>query len=100
MHSRARAQACHGARKLAQGLTAARAGAAAGLAVNQCLSRHEHGARLLQVGEQPLALGAKFRARVVLDITVRPSLPGPWRLAPQPFQAPGISHPCPPRPPA
>ncbi|KAK9822828.1 hypothetical protein WJX81_006251 [Elliptochloris bilobata] len=39
-----------------------------GLAENRCLSRHARGARLLQIAEQPLALGAKFRARVVLDI--------------------------------
>lgn len=43
----------------------------AGLAENRCLSRHARGARLLQIAEQPLALGAKFRARVVLDIEVR-----------------------------
>ena len=41
-----------------------------GLAENKCLSRHAHGARLLQVGEQDVALGAKFRAKVVLDIQV------------------------------
>ena len=41
------------------------------MAENRCLSRHARGARLLQVAEQPLALGAKFRARVVLDIEVR-----------------------------
>ena len=70
-----------------QGLVTSCACAAAGLAVNQCLSRHEHGARLLQVGEQPLALGAKFRARVVLDITVDP-LP----------QTPCVAHRCPPTP--
>lgn len=40
----------------------------AGLAQNECLSRHVTGCRLLQVGEQSLALGVKFRAKVVLDI--------------------------------
>ena len=44
------------------------AGARAGLAENRCLSRYATGARLLQVGEQDLTLGIKFRARVVLDI--------------------------------
>lgn len=39
-----------------------------GLAENRCLERREQGAQLLQVGEQEIAFGAKFRARVVLDI--------------------------------
>lgn len=39
-----------------------------GLAQNECLSRHMAGCRLLQVGEQSLALGVTFRAKVVLDI--------------------------------
>ncbi|KAK9801958.1 hypothetical protein WJX73_001180 [Symbiochloris irregularis] len=39
-----------------------------GLAENRCLSRNPKGARLLQVGEQNVALGAKFRAKVILDI--------------------------------
>ena len=39
-----------------------------GLAENRCLARSGGGATLLQVGEQPLALGLSFRARVVLDI--------------------------------
>lgn len=43
-----------------------------GLAENRCLSRHAQGARLLQVGEQSVALGAKFRAEVILDIQVHP----------------------------
>lgn len=43
-----------------------------GLAQNECLSRHAAGCRLLQVGEQSLALGMKFRARVVLDICEHP----------------------------
>lgn len=43
-----------------------------GLAQNECLSRHAAGCRLLQVGEQSLALGVKFRARVVLDICEYP----------------------------
>ena len=40
----------------------------AGLAENRCLSKRPSGATLLQVGEQDVAFGAKFRARVVLDI--------------------------------
>jgi ribosome-associated toxin RatA of RatAB toxin-antitoxin module len=44
-----------------------------GLAKNECLSRHPAGARLLQIGEQSLAMGLKFRARVVLDIEEHPS---------------------------
>lgn len=44
----------------------------AGLAQNECLSRHAAGCRLLQVGEQSLALGLKFRAKVVLDIKEHP----------------------------
>jgi len=43
-----------------------------GLAQNECLSRHAAGCRLLQVGEQSLALGLKFRAKVVLDIKEHP----------------------------
>ncbi|DBB12105.1 TPA: hypothetical protein ACH3X3_006216 [Trebouxia sp. C0006] len=39
-----------------------------GLTENRCLSRKAQGATLLQVGEQDVAFGAKFRARVVLDI--------------------------------
>ncbi|KAK9804217.1 hypothetical protein WJX72_001629 [[Myrmecia] bisecta] len=39
-----------------------------GLAENRCLERRPAGAKLLQVGEQDLAFGTKFRARVVLDI--------------------------------
>lgn len=39
-----------------------------GLSENRCLSRKADGATLLQVGEQDVAFGAKFRARVVLDI--------------------------------
>lgn len=47
----------------------------AGLAENRCLERRPQGAQLLQVGEQDLALGAKFRATVILDIQVSwPSL--------------------------
>lgn len=45
-------------------------GILAGLAENRCLERREQGAQLLQVGEQEIAFGAKFRARVVLDIKV------------------------------
>ena len=40
----------------------------AGLAENRCLSKRPSGATLLQIGEQDVAFGAKFRARVVLDI--------------------------------
>ncbi|DBA89699.1 TPA: hypothetical protein ACH3X2_004589 [Trebouxia sp. C0005] len=39
-----------------------------GLTENRCLSKKAQGATLLQVGEQDVAFGAKFRARVVLDI--------------------------------
>lgn len=39
-----------------------------GLAENRCLERRPQGAKLRQVGQQDLALGAKFRATVVLDI--------------------------------
>ena len=42
----------------------------AGLAENRCLNRRANGCTLLQVGEQDVAFGAKFRARVVLDIQV------------------------------
>ena len=44
---------------------------AAGLAENRCLVRRPNGAQLVQVGEQEIALGAKFRARIVLDVEVR-----------------------------
>lgn len=40
----------------------------AGLTENRCLSKRPAGATLLQVGEQDVAFGAKFRARVVLNI--------------------------------
>ena len=40
----------------------------AGLAENRCLQRTNGGARLLQIGEQDVAMGFKFKARVVLDI--------------------------------
>ena len=40
----------------------------AGLSENRCLSKSPTGATLLQIGEQDVAFGAKFRARVVLDI--------------------------------
>ncbi|KAL3159087.1 hypothetical protein ABBQ32_011085 [Trebouxia sp. C0010 RCD-2024] len=39
-----------------------------GLTENRCLSKKPTGATLLQVGEQDVAFGAKFRARVVLNI--------------------------------
>ena len=42
----------------------------AGLAENKCLERTQQGAKLLQVGEQEVAFGTKFRARVVLNIEV------------------------------
>ena len=38
------------------------------LAVNKCLERHDRGCLLEQVGEQDVALGKKFRARVILEI--------------------------------
>lgn len=38
------------------------------LAVNRCLQKFSNGCRLEQVGEQDVALGAKFKARVVLSI--------------------------------
>ncbi len=44
----------------------------AGLAQNECLLRQAAGCRLLQIGEQSLGLGLKFRARVVLDIKEHP----------------------------
>ena len=47
----------------------------AGLAENRCLVRRPNGAQLMQVGEQEIALGAKFRARIVLDVEVRCSIP-------------------------
>ncbi len=40
----------------------------AGLAENRCLERTDCGAKLLQVGQQDVAMGFKFKARVVLDI--------------------------------
>ena len=43
----------------------------AGLAENRCVARRPNGAQLVQVGEQEIALGAKFRARIVLDVEVR-----------------------------
>jgi hypothetical protein len=46
---------------------------ASGLAKNECLARRDAGARLLQIGEQSLAMGLKFKARVVLDIEEHPS---------------------------
>ena len=51
----------------------------AGLAENRCLERSDGRAKLLQVGEQDVAMGFKFKARVVLDIGehmhgVRPQL--------------------------
>lgn len=42
-----------------------------GLAENRCLEKRAQGAQLLQIGEQEIAFGAKFRARVVLDIQVQ-----------------------------
>jgi hypothetical protein len=45
----------------------------AGLAKNECLERRRAGARLLQIGEQSLAMGLKFKARVVLDIEEHPA---------------------------
>ena len=39
-----------------------------GLTENRCLSKRPTGATLLQVGEQDVAFGAKFRAKVVLNI--------------------------------
>eukprot|EP01023_Acetabularia_acetabulum_P007410 TRINITY_DN13203_c0_g1_i1.p2 TRINITY_DN13203_c0_g1~~TRINITY_DN13203_c0_g1_i1.p2 ORF type:complete len:220 (-),score=32.69 TRINITY_DN13203_c0_g1_i1:313-972(-) len=39
-----------------------------GLTVNDCLERRPTGALLLQVGEQDVALGARFSAKVILDI--------------------------------
>ena len=39
-----------------------------GLAENRCLARTAGGCTLLQVGQQSLALGLSFKARVVLDI--------------------------------
>lgn len=42
----------------------------AGLAENRCLQRTQQGAKLLQIGEQEVAFGAKFRAKVVLNIEV------------------------------
>ncbi|CAI6012046.1 unnamed protein product [Closterium sp. NIES-65] len=38
------------------------------LATNQMLQRRSNGARLLQVGEQDVAMGIKFRAKVVVDV--------------------------------
>lgn len=39
-----------------------------GLVVNECLERRDTGARLKQVGQQDLYLGAKFCATAILDI--------------------------------
>eukprot|EP01024_Parvocaulis_polyphysoides_P027928 TRINITY_DN25223_c0_g1_i3.p1 TRINITY_DN25223_c0_g1~~TRINITY_DN25223_c0_g1_i3.p1 ORF type:complete len:229 (-),score=2.31 TRINITY_DN25223_c0_g1_i3:365-988(-) len=39
-----------------------------GLTINNCLERRPTGALLLQVGEQDVALGARFTAKVILDI--------------------------------
>lgn len=52
-----------------------------GLAENRCLERRRQGAQLLQVGEQEIAFGTKFRARVVLDIQVPPQEPLWFRAA-------------------
>lgn len=41
-----------------------------GLTENRCLERRPQGAKLYQVGQQEIALGAKFRATVILDIQV------------------------------
>ncbi|KAJ7281167.1 hypothetical protein O6H91_Y368100 [Diphasiastrum complanatum] len=38
----------------------------------QLLERREHGARLLQIGEQKVALGLKFQAKGVLDVQENP----------------------------
>ena len=48
--------------------------ASTGLAENRCLQRKQRGAKLLQIGEQEVAFGAKFKARVVLDIEVQSPL--------------------------
>lgn len=48
-----------------------------GLAVNQELESFSDGCKLLQVGQQELALGFKFTARCVLDIREHPDgIPG------------------------
>lgn len=39
-----------------------------GLAVSQLLERREKGARLLQIGEQNLAFGLKFKAKGIVDV--------------------------------
>jgi len=67
------------------------------LAVNRCLDRYEDGCKLEQVGEQDVALGAKFKARVVLEIREHPSGEprGPPRRHPTP-----PPHPPPPTSPA
>lgn len=39
-----------------------------GLAVCQLLERRENGARLLQIGEQNLAFGLKFKAKGIVDV--------------------------------
>lgn len=39
-----------------------------GLAVSQLLERRENGARLLQIGEQNLAFGLKFKAKGIVDV--------------------------------
>ncbi|CAI5959326.1 unnamed protein product [Closterium sp. NIES-64] len=43
------------------------------LATNQMLQRRSNGARLLQVGEQDVAMGIKFRAKVVVVVDVTPA---------------------------
>lgn len=39
-----------------------------GLAVSQLLERRENGARLLQIGEQNLVFGLKFKAKGIMDV--------------------------------
>lgn len=39
-----------------------------GLTVSQLLERRENGARLLQIGEQNLAFGLKFKAKGIVDV--------------------------------
>ena len=66
MCSRQRLGALAATPRRAQGLGLKADGGAAlraGLAENLCLSRYATGARLLQVGEQDLALGIKFQVR-------------------------------------
>ncbi|EFJ09803.1 hypothetical protein SELMODRAFT_48570, partial [Selaginella moellendorffii] len=43
-----------------------------GLASSKVLERRENGAQLLQIGEQELALGVKFRAKGVIEVTELP----------------------------